>query len=192
MNTFDTAAFVSGCRAHARRLLTRLRSNNPDIAAEAAPRFLRLRSFAGHAAGELLEIRDRVRLKHALAVVALEHGHDSWLALKAWADAAGANADRETGASDEDTFMYERGLDVLLNRWFARYEEARASLEREGGFLLPYRHQFFVCETEGIRELGLDPDDPDWQRIGCDWVRPRDPEAWQRLRDKRRLVRRGR
>jgi hypothetical protein len=32
-----------------------------------------------------------------------------------------------------------------------------------------------------VRELGIDPDDPDWARIGYDFVRPRDPEAHLRL-----------
>jgi hypothetical protein len=81
--------------------------------------------------------------------------------------------------------MHTRGFDALLNRWFATYDEARASLEREGGFLLPYGRQFFICEAEGIRLLGLDPADRDWERLGWDWVKPRDRDAWLRLREKR-------
>jgi hypothetical protein len=50
---------------------------------------------------------------------------------------------------------------------------------------LPYEDQFFVTVPDAIRELGLDPADPDWERIGFDWVRPRDPEAWGRLSIKR-------
>lgn len=42
-----------------------------------------------------------------------------------------------------------------------------------------------MTQSEGIRELGLDPDDPDWERIEWDWVRPKDSEAWERLREKR-------
>jgi len=30
----------------------------------------------------------------------------------------------------------------------------------------PYRHHFFVAEGPAIRYLGLDPEDPDWERIG--------------------------
>ena len=81
--------------------------------------------------------------------------------------------------------MYVSSMDVIMNRWFTSYEEARASLEQEGGYLLPYRSQFFVTPSEGIRELGLDPDDPDWERIGWDWVRPRDEAARARLEEKR-------
>jgi len=81
--------------------------------------------------------------------------------------------------------MYVSQMDAVLNRWFTTYEGARASLEQEGGYLLPYKGQYFVTEGEGIRELGLDPEDPDWERIGRDWVRPTDGEAWGRLKAKR-------
>jgi hypothetical protein len=79
-------------------------------------------------------------------------------------------------------------MDAILSRWFTTYEDARASREAEGGYLLPYKHQFFVTTSEAIRELGLDPEDPDWARIGWDWVRPRDAEAWERLNGRRRLA----
>jgi hypothetical protein len=53
---------------------------------------------------------------------------------------------------------------------------------------LPYKGQFFVTLSEGIRELGLDPDDPDWELIGWDWVQPKDDAAWKRLKEKREQV----
>lgn len=81
--------------------------------------------------------------------------------------------------------MYIDAMDALLNRWFRTYEEARAALDAEGGYLLPFRRQCFVTSAEGVRTLGLDPDDPDWERIGWDWVRPRDPTAWERLAARR-------
>jgi len=87
--------------------------------------------------------------------------------------------------SDEAS-MYVPGMAAILSRWFTNYEEASASREAEGGFLLPFKHQFFVTTREAIRELGLDPDDPDWERINWDWVRPADREAWERLKARRR------
>ena len=84
--------------------------------------------------------------------------------------------------------MYVARMDAIVNRWFTTYEEARASLESEGGYLFPYKNQFFVTLREGVRELGLDPDDPDWERIGWDWVRPADAEAWERLKSKREIA----
>jgi hypothetical protein len=88
----------------------------------------------------------------------------------------------------EGPIMYVSRMDVFLNRWFRTYEEARASLDSEGGYLLPYASQFFVTVDGAIRELGLDPQDPDWARIGWDWVRPADLEAWERLKEKRELA----
>ena len=90
-----------------------------------------------------------------------------------------------TQPENETTRMYVPQMAALLNRWFTTYEAARASLEAEGGYLFPYRNQFFVTLPEGVRELGLDPEDPDWERIGYDWVRPRDRAAWARLRAER-------
>ncbi|MEM6453804.1 MAG: hypothetical protein AAF772_01790 [Acidobacteriota bacterium] len=168
-------------RLDARRLLRNARRVDPD----ALTRMRRLDTLASVASDAALS--ERVRLKHALAVVALEHGFDSWSAC--------VHSARQPAAPDADLprdLMYVRGHDVLLNRWFARYDEAAASRADAGGYLLPYRHQFFVCEAEGIRLLGLDPDDPDWARIGWDWVQPRDPVAWQRLHAARlRAIARG-
>jgi hypothetical protein len=88
--------------------------------------------------------------------------------------------------SGEDPIMYVGRMDAVLNNWFTNYEEARAALDSQGGYLLPYKSQFFVTQSEGIRELGLDPDDPDWALIGWDWVRPQDSQARERLKEKRR------
>jgi len=84
--------------------------------------------------------------------------------------------------------MYVISMDAVVNRWFTTYEAALSSLRHEGGYLLPYKGQFFVTLAEGIRELGLDPDDPDWEKVGWDWVRPADVDAWQRLVEKRRIA----
>ena len=89
---------------------------------------------------------------------------------------------------DEQTLWYQNNLDVFLNHWFSSYEEARNARERESGFLLPYKHHFFVCKAEVIQALGLDPDDPDWETIGWDCARPGDSQAYQRLREKRQKV----
>lgn len=89
---------------------------------------------------------------------------------------------------DTSTLWYQPNLDVFLNRWFSNYEDARKSLESEGGFLLPYKHHFFVCDAEAIRALGLEPNDPDWEKIGWNCVHPMDMQAYQRLLEKREQV----
>ncbi len=89
---------------------------------------------------------------------------------------------------ESDTLWYPPTLDVFLNRWFKTYEEARSVLDGEGGYLLPYKQQFFVCEAPAVKAMGLDPEDPDWERIGRDCARPTDEQAYQRLRAKREKV----
>jgi len=89
---------------------------------------------------------------------------------------------------DRSKLWYHPNLDVFLNRWFADYEQARASLESEGGFLFPYRHHYFVCQPDVVAALGLDPEDADWEAIGRDCVRPKDQAAFQRLSEKREQI----
>jgi hypothetical protein len=89
---------------------------------------------------------------------------------------------------EDDLPMWGAKMDAVLSRWFTTYDAARTSREAEGGYLLPYRGQFVVTTAEGIRELGLDPADPDWAHIGWDWVQPLDSAAWERLRDRRALA----
>lgn len=89
---------------------------------------------------------------------------------------------------DHRKLWYQSNLDVFLNRWFADYDSARASLDSEGGYLFPYQNHFFVCQAQVVAALGLDPADPDWEKIGNDCARPNDPEAFQRLQQKREQI----
>jgi hypothetical protein len=90
--------------------------------------------------------------------------------------------------ADVDTLWYQTNLDVFLNRWYSNYEDARRARESDGGFLLPYKHHFFVCEAEVISAMGLEPDDPDWEKISWDGAQPVDIEAYQRLCAKREKI----
>lgn len=89
---------------------------------------------------------------------------------------------------DPAKLWYHTNLDVFLNRWFSDYDDARRALESEGGFLLPYRNYFFVCKPDVIQSLGLEPNDPDWEKIGYDRARPGDEAAFQRLLAKREKI----
>jgi hypothetical protein len=84
-----------------------------------------------------------------------------------------------------ETLWYQPNLDVFLNRWFSNYPDARKSLGSDGGFLLPYKQHFYVCEAGAIRAMGLEPDDPDWEKIGWDCAQPLDMPAYLRLHEKR-------
>ena len=92
-------------------------------------------------------------------------------------------------ANSENPVMYVHSMAVFLNRWYASYEDARAARDAEGGFLFPHGNQYFLADGGAVAELGLDPLDPDWERIGWDWVRPLDAAAWERLRSKREMAR---
>ena len=91
-------------------------------------------------------------------------------------------------ASTSAPVMWVPSMDAFLSHWFSLYEEARAFLNAEGGYLLPFEHQFFVATGEAVWELGLDPADADWARIGFDWLRPADAAAWERLRLRREIA----
>jgi tetratricopeptide (TPR) repeat protein len=69
-------------RIEARRLLRQLQSPDPEEAAIAADRFRQLRSLSSVPGSQVSYLVERVRLKHALAVIAQERGYESWKALK--------------------------------------------------------------------------------------------------------------
>lgn len=110
--------------------------------------------------------------KHALAIIAAEQGFASWADLKHSLKPTLSELLRPVGA------------DAFLSEWHSDYETARTALEVSGGYLLPYRTQFFVVQRGYIEFLGLDPDNPDWWRAGFDAARPADPAAWERLKEK--------
>ncbi len=163
-------------RIRASRLMKELHGADPATALQAAGRFRILSAWAGQASEQILAVRDRVQRKHALAVVAREGGFEDWLDLRASVDDSPA----ETGF--DTTRLFPPRNAVFLNLWFARYEEARQVLdENPTRYLFPYRHQYVLCEAGLLENLGVDAADPDWDRIGRDWVKPRDMEARSRL-----------
>jgi hypothetical protein len=171
------ALTLDECRIQASLLLKDLRSEDGPRARRAADRFQVLPHFRSREPDAILEVSASIRLKHALAVVAAELGYAAW---------ADCKRRLETPANqrlDAETFFTTMGA-AYLNRWFARYDEARASLEAEGGYLFPFRRQFFICEAGFLEVRDIDPTHPDWERIGHDWVRPRDDAARDRLERK--------
>ena len=92
-------------------------------------------------------------------------------------------AGNENVAVDFDTTrLFPPRVAAFLNLWFRRYDQAREVLTAHPArYLFPYRHQFVICEAGLLEHLGVDPRDPDWERMGRDWVNPLDPEARERL-----------
>ncbi|CAM3281266.1 MULTISPECIES: hypothetical protein [Corallococcus] len=178
MGTGSTSTLtLHECKVRASLLLKDLDSSDAPRATRAAERMRALPFFAGLSLGEVLARRDTVKHKHGLTVIAREAGHATWTQLKQALQAVPAPG-LDTGVF----FQKQRGS--FLNRWFATYEEAATSLAAQGGFLFPFRHQYFVCEADFLRTLGIDATEADWARLGHDWVRPRDPAAKERLEGK--------
>ncbi|MDX1983046.1 MAG: hypothetical protein SFV51_22435 [Bryobacteraceae bacterium] len=153
-------------RIRASRLLKDLESGDPAAAA----RLRHAPEWAGQSIEQILAVRASIRRKHALRAIAFEAGFSGWTELK----------QRLENAFDPAA-LFDRAGGAFLNRWFRTYEEARASLDRDGGFLFPYHKHFVVCEGGFLEASGIDPGDPDWERIGRDWVKPADTEARRRL-----------
>lgn len=116
---------------------------------------------------------ESVRRRHALSVQAHELGFRGW-----------SHATEVLLGDTPDDFgklLYPRGADAHWNIWCAAYDEARTIRARHGGYLLTYQRQFFITDRHFVETIGLDPDDPDWERIERDWARPGDLEARRRL-----------
>ena len=118
---------------------------------------------------------EQPKLRRALDVVAKELTGLPYLELLGYS---------RSGAGADPTLFFAKGLCAHWNHWFARYEDARAMLDEDGGYLFPHRNDFMVLDADAMRTLSLDPDDPDWTAIGHDWVRPADMAAFSRLSDK--------
>jgi hypothetical protein len=115
-----------------------------------------------------------IRRTHCLAIMAAELGFANWPQAK---NALAADGPVE----DFGTLLYPRRVDGYINRWYKRYEEAAEVRQSCDGYLLAYRQHFLVVDRFYIESLGLDPDDSDWEAMGFDWVRPKDPAARGRL-----------
>jgi hypothetical protein len=114
-----------------------------------------------------------VQRKHTLAIVAREAGFDDW--THAHTILSGGTA------SSFGTLLCPPNFSAHWNIWSAHYDEARSIRQEHGGYLLAYKQHFFIADRYYIEALGLDPEDPDWERIGRDWVRPLDTAARSRL-----------
>lgn len=118
---------------------------------------------------------EEVTLSDCKELVALEYGVSNFEAL----------------VCQEDWLVYDEKLsNAGLNIWFANYLEAKAYQQKQKkSFLFPYKNTFFVCLETHLQTLGMDANDPDWDKIQRDWARPLDVEAKSRLREKLAEVR---
>lgn len=106
-------------------------------------------------------------LKDAYEIIARAAGYASWREMKA--------------DVDEHEVLRPKRASALWNVWYASYDEGKAHVKKHGGFLLPYQKQFFVCDDDYVKSLGLALNDADLKAVGHDWVKPKDRAAWNRL-----------
>ena len=105
-------------------------------------------------------------LKESYALLAKNAGYGSWKEMK---------SDYELA-----DLLNPPRWSALWKVWFSSKEEARLHLE--SNYLLPYRNQYFICDSNYLNALGLSTDDPDLLQVGHDWSSPKDKDAWARLR----------
>ena len=108
-----------------------------------------------------------IALKDAYTLIAKSAGFVSWQAMKA--------------TVETHELLRPRQASALWSVWYGTYEEGKAHLDQHGGYLLPYQKQCFVCDTDYLASLGLQPGDPDLLQVGNDWVKPCDEGAYKRL-----------
>ena len=160
------AGVVSDLKAQARILHRHIVQREPFAVA----RILQLAEFRDY---EPASLATSIKRRHCLTLIARELG------FSGWPHAVGVLSG--TDSTDFGTMLYPRGAEAHWNIWSASYDEARAIREQHGGYLLAYRRHFFIVDRYFIETLGLHPNDPDWDLIGRDWVKPRKPDARERL-----------
>lgn len=107
-----------------------------------------------------------ILLKTALTTIAKHSGFPSWRELK------------ENIETNE--ILWSSLGSAMWHNWQANYDEALKILKPDH-FLLPYQNQFFICDINYIKSLGLSEDDKDVIAIGNNWVQPKDRAAWERI-----------
>jgi len=160
------AGVISDLKTHARLLHRQIERQE----AQALSRIRQLEEFREVDAASLAV---SIKRRHCLAVISRELGFQGWPHAVAVLQG--------TDATDFGTLLYPKGAHVHWNIWSASYAEARAIRQQHGGYLLAYRRHFFIVDQHFIKTLGLQPDDPDWDLIGRDWVKPQHPDARERL-----------
>ncbi len=155
MKNIHQNTIIEELKTKASLLLKASRSKDSAIAAQAAKRLETHSEFP----------QETWKLKDALRVIANEYGCESWQELKNFAESPFKN---HMSAGQ-------------LNHWFGDYEEAKEFLELNGGYLLPYQKDYFICSRYFIEGVGINPDDPNWKEIGFDWVVPQNSRALFKL-----------
>ena len=171
-NVITTADVISDLKAHARVLQRRAQAG--DAAA-----LRRLRILPELKKLQDPQLQEQLQRRHCLQAVAKQLGFTTWEQARDVLTSQERAPEHEP--YDYGTLLYPSNCGGHYNIWSAHYTEAKDIRAAHGGYLLAYKRQYMIVEEGYIDSMGLDPHDPDWTRIGRDWIRPQDPEARQRL-----------
>lgn len=168
-------------------------NKNNELIENTLLRLKQLAYFAEHTPKQIFNELNTIQLKHCLDIIAIENGHLNWHEFLQDSHADINNGDGEIEEYDTDGYeLYRYNLsEGALNAWYNNYEEAKIHLDRSGGYLLTYNHQYFVCQATHISGLGVDPTDNDWNLIGKNWAKPNDSAAKIRLIEKLKQAQKG-
>lgn len=135
---------------------------------------------------QIINVLDTIKLKHCLDLIAIENNFLSWQDLVQNHMHTNEMTEEDIKENDlEEYELYRYNLsEAALNSWYPTYAEAKIHLDRSGGYLLPYKNHFFICQAQHIVGLGINPNDPDWEKIGKNWIEPKDKAAKLRLIEK--------
>ncbi|CBW27834.1 conserved hypothetical protein [Halobacteriovorax marinus SJ] len=107
-----------------------------------------------------------IALKEAFKIIAKTAGYENWKALKDSYELA-------------DLVNPPRWASQW-KKWFSTIEEAR-KFATPTEYILPYRKQFFVCDDNYLRELGLDSSSTELLELGREWTDDLTRERLKRL-----------
>ncbi|WP_372655902.1 glyoxalase superfamily protein [Halobacteriovorax sp.] len=98
---------------------------------------------------------EEIALKDAFEIIAKSANYSNWKTLK-------------------DSYEYADLVNppkwsAQWKKWFSTKEEA-LKFQKENEFLMVYRKQFFICDSDYLKELGIDPTAEDICALGKDWT----------------------
>ncbi|WP_266158103.1 hypothetical protein [Dyella silvatica] len=130
---------------------------------------------------------EKWKLTQALNLVCAELGFQDWQHARCVLHGQARPGD------DMGGLWYDLRCQLLLNHWFASYDEARRFCAGETSrFLFPFARQIVVGDENFVRRLGLDPASPRWQETGRDLVAGYGTPAWRALCHDRLIATRDR
>lgn len=121
--------------------------------------------------------KEDIKRKTCLNALAMELGFNDWGMAKSYLEGDA------TASENRGTYWYSPKCSTLLNHWFADYTEAREFLAKSSSyFLLPYKNQFLVVDTDYLKMIDLwVAGNGHWQALGRDAVAGYGSHPWHEL-----------